>query len=32
MRMQIANDFIVLNIREYLENDNKRLREDKLTP
>jgi predicted GNAT family N-acyltransferase len=28
--MQTANDFIVLNIREYLENDNKRLGEDKL--
>jgi hypothetical protein len=28
--MQTANDIIVLNIREYLENDNKRLGEDKL--
>jgi hypothetical protein len=28
--MQTVNDFIVLNIREYLENDNKRLGEDKL--
>jgi predicted GNAT family N-acyltransferase len=28
--MQTANDFVVLNIREYLENDNKRLGEDKL--
>jgi hypothetical protein len=28
--MQTANDFIVLNIREYLGNDNKRLGEDKL--
>jgi hypothetical protein len=28
--MQTANDFIVLNIREYLENDNKRLGEDEL--
>ena len=28
--MQPANDFIVLNIREYLENEDKRLGEDKL--
>lgn len=28
--MQTANNFIVLNIREYLENDDKRLGEDKL--
>ena len=28
--MQQANDFIVLNIREYLENDDGRLGEDKL--
>ena len=26
--MQPANNFIVLNIREYLENDNKRLGEE----
>ena len=28
--MQQANNFIVLNIREYLENDDGRLGEDKL--
>lgn len=28
--MQQANNFIVLNIREYLENDEGRLGEDKL--
>ncbi len=28
--MESANNFIVLNIREYLENDDKRLGEDKL--
>ena len=28
--MQQVNDFIVLNIREYLENDDGRLGEDKL--
>lgn len=28
--MQSANDFIVLNIREYLENEDKKLGEDKL--
>ena len=28
--MQQANDLIVLNIREYLENDDGRLGEDKL--
>lgn len=28
--MQSANNFIVLNIREYLESDDKQLGEDKL--
>lgn len=28
--MQQANNFIVLNIREYLENDDGRLGEDRL--
>ena len=28
--MQPVNNFIVLNIREYLENEDKRLREDTL--
>lgn len=28
--MQSANNFVVLNIREYLENEDKRLGEDKL--
>ncbi len=28
--MQPANNFIVLNIREYLENEDKRLGEDTL--
>ena len=30
--MQPANNFIVLNIREYLENEDKRLGEDTLVP